>query len=59
MKKQGVLSFDEMFKQKGKDIHLVFGEGYSWDTFDKSKTPIEWADWLKTKSYDLARFIPK
>lgn len=50
---------DEMFKQTNKDLHIVFGEGYSWDTFDKSKTPMEWADWLKSKSYELAKHIPE
>ncbi len=50
---------DEMFKQRGKQIDLVFGKGFSWETFDKSKTPLEWADWLKEKSYELAGYIPE
>jgi len=50
---------DEMFKQTGKDLHIVFGEGYSWDKFDRSLTPMEWAEWLKSKSYELAKLIPK
>ena len=49
---------DEMFRQTGKDLHIVFGKGYDWDLFDKSKTPIEWADWLKSKSYELAKYLP-
>ncbi len=49
---------DEMFRQTGKDLHIVFGEGYEWDMFDKSKTPMEWAEWLKSKSYELAKHIP-
>jgi len=48
---------DEMFKQKDKDLHIVFGEAISWKTFDKSKTPFEWAQWLKGKSYELADAI--
>ncbi|MEA1885630.1 MAG: 1-acyl-sn-glycerol-3-phosphate acyltransferase [Bacteroidota bacterium] len=48
---------DEMFKQKNKDIHIVFGEPIPWQTFDKSKTPHEWAEWLKGKSYELAKDI--
>lgn len=48
---------DEMFKQKNKDIHIVFGEAISWTTFDKSKTSFEWAQWLKGKSYELADAI--
>lgn len=49
---------DEMFLQKGKEIHLVFGEKIPWQTFDKSRTPVEWADWVKLKCYELAAKIP-
>lgn len=49
---------DEMFRQAGKDLHIVFGEGYDWNMFDRSKTPVEWAGWLKSKSYELAKYIP-
>lgn len=45
---------DEMFKQKDKDIELVFGESVPWETFDKSKTALEWAEWVRNKSYDLS-----
>lgn len=44
---------DEMFLQKDKKFDLVFGEKIPWQTFDKSKTPPEWAEWVKTKCYDL------
>lgn len=44
---------DEMFLQKDKEIHLVFGEKIPWQTFDKSMTPVEWAEWVKVKCYDL------
>lgn len=44
---------DEMFLQKDKKIDLVFGEKISWQTFDKSKTAPEWADWVKVKCYEL------
>ena len=40
---------DEMFRQKGKEIDLVFGKTIPWQTFDKSKTPLEWAEWVKGK----------
>lgn len=49
---------DEMFKQKNKDLHIVFGEPIAWQTFDRSKKPHEWAEWLKSKSYELAEDIP-
>jgi 1-acyl-sn-glycerol-3-phosphate acyltransferase len=44
---------DEMFKQKDKEISLVFGNPIPWETFDKSRSALEWADWVKSKSYDL------
>ena len=46
---------NEMFKQKDKEITLVFGEKIPWDFFDKSKTPSEWAEWVKTECYKLAK----
>jgi 1-acyl-sn-glycerol-3-phosphate acyltransferase len=48
---------DELFKQKDKKIRLVFGEKIPWQTFDKSKTPIEWADWVKGKCYNLETML--
>ncbi len=48
---------DEMFKQKGRKIDLVFGKTIPWQTFDHTKTPVEWADWVKGKSYELKSFI--
>jgi 1-acyl-sn-glycerol-3-phosphate acyltransferase len=48
---------DEMFKQKDKEIRLVFGKPISWKTFDKTKSALEWADWVKSKSYDLESFV--
>jgi putative hemolysin len=48
---------DEMFKQKDKEINLVFGKPIPWETFDKTKSALEWADWVKTKSYELESFI--
>jgi putative hemolysin len=48
---------DEMFSQKGKEISLVFGRVIPWQTFDNSKSLPEWAEWVKTKSYELESFI--
>ena len=48
---------DEMFKQKDKEIHLVFGKKIPWETFDKSRSALEWADWVKSKSYELESMI--
>lgn len=48
---------DELFKQRDKEIRLVFGKPIPWETFDKSKSALEWADWVKSKSYNLESFI--
>ncbi len=48
---------DEMFKQKDKEISLVFGNTISWETFDRSKSFPEWAEWVKSRCYELKSFI--
>jgi len=48
---------DELFRQKGKAIDLVFGKPVPWQTFDKTKSASEWAEWVKEKSYQLQSFI--
>jgi putative hemolysin len=45
---------DEMFKQKDKEISLVFGKPISWETFDNSRSAPEWAEWVKSISYELS-----
>lgn len=49
---------DEMFSQKGKEINLVFGEVIPRSTFDISRSPVEWAEWVMNKCYELESFIP-
>ena len=48
---------DEMFKQKEKEIRLVFGKKIPWETFDKTRSAPEWADWVKSKTYELQSVI--
>jgi len=48
---------DEMFKQKGKEISLTFGKPIPWQIFDKSRSAPEWAEWVKSKSYELQSLI--
>ena len=48
---------DEMFKQKNKEIKLIFGQKIPWETFDKTKTPMEWAEWVKDKAYNLESLL--
>lgn len=44
---------DELYQQKGKHIHVTFGEAIQPDTFDSSKKDEEWAQWVKNKTYSL------
>jgi len=48
---------DEMFRQKQKEICLAFGKPIPWQTFDSSRSPVEWAEWVKSKSYELESLI--
>lgn len=50
---------DEMFGQKGREINLVFGAVIPWQTFDRSRTHPEWAEWVKERSYELENIIGK
>lgn len=47
---------DEMFRQKDKEIRLVFGEKIPWQRFDRSRSASGWAEWVRSKSYDLESF---
>lgn len=44
---------DEMFKLKHHSFNLYFGEPIPWQTFDKTKKPMEWAQWVKEIVYKL------
>jgi putative hemolysin len=48
---------DEMFRQKGKEISLVFGKPIPWETFDKTRSLPEWADYVKSRSYELNSIV--
>ena len=48
---------DEMIKQKGKNFAITFGKPIPYSTFDASKTPKEWAAWLREQSMNLAKNI--
>ncbi len=49
---------DEMFKQKDKEISLTIGKAIPWETFDRSRSALEWAEWVKLKSYELESIHP-
>ncbi len=44
---------DEMFKNRGGTFIITFGKPIPWQTFDNSKTPSEWALFVKEQSYAL------
>jgi 1-acyl-sn-glycerol-3-phosphate acyltransferase len=44
---------DEMFRQKNKKILLAFGKPIPWQTFDRTRNSLQWADWIRSRSYEL------
>jgi 1-acyl-sn-glycerol-3-phosphate acyltransferase len=44
---------DEMSRQKGKTIKMVFGQPIPYTTFDRSKTDLQWADFVKNIVYNM------
>jgi len=46
---------DEMMKQKGQTINIVIGEVIPWQSFDKSKSDLQWAEFVKEKVYSLLK----
>lgn len=44
---------DELFRQRGKNFKIKVGKPIKYDIFDISKTPVEWAAFVKEKAYNL------
>ena len=44
---------DEMYKNTGNTFPVKIGKPIPWQTFDKSKTPAQWAEWVKDRVYEL------
>ncbi|MCI2087836.1 MAG: glycerol acyltransferase [Prevotella sp.] len=44
---------DEMYKNVGKTFHISIGKPIPWQTFDKSKTPRQWAKYVEDVVYRL------
>ena len=44
---------DEMYKNVGKTFEVKIGKPIPWQTFDKSKTPLEWAKFVQDQVYSL------
>lgn len=49
---------DEMFKNRHKTFTVTFGKPIPWQTFDKSKTPLQWAEFVKEEVYKLKEKQP-
>ncbi|GHT60834.1 glycerol acyltransferase [Bacteroidia bacterium] len=45
----------ELFRAKGSTFTIYFGERIPWQTFDSSKSPQQWADWVKQIVYKTVR----
>ncbi|KAA6351122.1 hypothetical protein EZS27_001548 [termite gut metagenome] len=46
---------DEMFKNRHKTFTVTFGKPIPWQTFDKSNTPAQWAEYVKNTVYTLQK----
>ena len=46
---------DEMFKSKHKTYSIHFGKPIPWQTFDSSRKPAEWDEWVKEIVYNLKK----
>lgn len=44
----------ELFKQHGKTFTIRFGKPIPWQTFDKSRSPRAWAEFVKQEVYQLS-----
>jgi len=49
---------DEMYKNVGHSFTVTIGKPIAWQTFDKSKTPMEWAKFVQDKVYSLSSNTP-
>lgn len=45
---------DEMFRHQGDTFRLYIGKPIPWQSFDKSKTPTQWAQYVQDIVYSLA-----
>ena len=44
---------DEMYKNVHKTFRVTIGKPIPWQTFDKSKSPMEWAQYVREQVYNL------
>jgi 1-acyl-sn-glycerol-3-phosphate acyltransferase len=48
---------DEMFRQKGNTIKIIFGKPIPFNTLDRSKTDAQWAEFVREKVYALSEWF--
>lgn len=48
---------DEMYKNRGKSFQITIGKPIPWQTFDKSKTPAQWAAVVQDIVYTLPKSV--
>jgi len=48
-----VLLVDEMYRAQGSTYRVVIGKPIPWQTFDKTRKPAEWAEWLRNYVINL------
>ena len=46
---------DELFKNTNKTFELTIGKPIPWQTFDKTRTPSQWAQWVRNEVYNLVK----
>lgn len=44
---------DEMYKNVHKTFRVAIGKPIPWQTFDRSRTPAEWAQYVQDRVYEL------
>ena len=44
---------DELFRNRGKTFVISFGKPIPWSRFDRTNSPVEWADSVKKEAYAL------
>lgn len=44
---------DEMYRNRHKTFRITIGKPIPWQTFDRSRTPKEWAQWVRERVYQL------
>lgn len=44
---------DEMYKNVHKDFTISIGQPIPWQTFDRSRTALQWAAWVRERVYQL------